>query len=47
MVGAPETESSSLLVHEVSKSFPAPDDQLTQRQALRNISLSIAPGELV
>jgi ABC-type nitrate/sulfonate/bicarbonate transport system ATPase subunit len=31
----------------VSKSFPAPDDPFTRRQALSNISLSIAPGELV
>ena len=47
MVGAAETELSSLLVHEVSKSFPAPDNPLTRRQALGNISLSMAPGELV
>src|SRR6266480_5096182 len=42
-----ETEPSSLRVQNVSKSFPAPDDPLTRRQALSNISLSIAPGELV
>src|SRR5256885_12528005 len=47
MVALAETEASSLRVHEVSKSFPAPDDPLTRRQALSNISLSIAPGELV
>jgi len=47
MVALAETEASSLRVHEVSKSFPAPDDSLTRRQALSNISLSIAPGELV
>jgi sulfonate transport system ATP-binding protein len=47
MVALAETESSSLRVQQVSKSFPAPDDPLTRRQALRNISLSIAPGELV
>ena len=47
MVALAQNEPSSLRVREVSKSFPAPDDQLTQRQALRNISLSIAPGELV
>ena len=47
MVALAQNEPSSLRVREVSKSFPAPDDPLTQRQALRNISLSIAPGELV
>ncbi len=47
MVALAETEASSLRVHEVSKSFPAPDDSFTRRQALSNISLSIAAGELV
>jgi ABC-type nitrate/sulfonate/bicarbonate transport system ATPase subunit len=47
MVALAETEASSLRVHEVSKSFPAPDDPFTLRQALSNISLSIAAGELV
>src|SRR5262245_61473273 len=47
MVALAENESSSLRVQQVSKSFPAPDDPLTRRQALSNISLSIAPGELV
>jgi ABC-type nitrate/sulfonate/bicarbonate transport system ATPase subunit len=47
MVALAETESSSLRVQLVSKSFLVPDDPLTQRQALRNISLSIAAGELV
>ena len=47
MVAVAETEPSSLCVQNVSKSFPAPDDPLTRRQALSNISLSIAPGELV
>src|ERR1041384_3930146 len=46
MVALAQNEPSSLRVREVSKSFPAPDDPLTQRQALRNISLSIAAGEL-
>ena len=31
----------------MSKSFPLPDDPLTRRQALSDISLSLAPGELV
>jgi ABC-type nitrate/sulfonate/bicarbonate transport system ATPase subunit len=47
MVALAETESSSLRVQQVSKSFPAPDDPLTRQQALRDISLSISPGELV
>src|SRR6476620_12521514 len=47
MVALAETEASSLGVHWVSKSFPAPDDPFTRRQALSNISLSIAAGELV
>jgi ABC-type nitrate/sulfonate/bicarbonate transport system ATPase subunit len=47
MVALAETEASSLRVHEVSKSFPAPDDPFTRRQALSNISLSIAAGELI
>src|SRR5215469_9754439 len=47
MVGLAEIEPSSLHVQQVSKSFPAPDDPLTRRQALSNISLFIAPGGLV
>jgi sulfonate transport system ATP-binding protein len=47
MVAVAETALSSLRVQDVSKSFPAPDDPLTRRQALSDISLSIAPGELV
>jgi ABC-type nitrate/sulfonate/bicarbonate transport system ATPase subunit len=47
MVASTQTESSSLRVQQVSKSFPAPDDPLTHRQALSNSSLSLAPGELV
>ena len=47
MVALAQNEPSSLRVQEVSKSFSVPDDPLTQRQALRNTSLSLAPGELV
>src|SRR6184192_3146623 len=47
MVAVAETEPSSLRVQQINKSFSAPDDPLTHRQALSNISLSIAPGELV
>jgi ABC-type nitrate/sulfonate/bicarbonate transport system ATPase subunit len=47
MVTLAETEASSMRVEQVSKSFPAPDDPLTRRPALSNISLSVAAGELV
>jgi len=47
MVALAETEPSSVHVQQVTKSFPAPDDPLARRQALGDISLSIAPGELV
>ena len=47
MVGLAEIEPSSLHVQQASKSFPAPDGPLTRRQALSDISLSIAQGELV
>ncbi len=47
MVALAQNEPSSLRVQQISKSFPAPEHPLTRRQALSNISLSIAPGELV
>src|ERR1700751_4152243 len=47
MVALTETEASSLRVDEVSKSFPAPDDPSARREALSNISLYVAAGELV
>ena len=47
MVALTESEASSLRVDEVSKSFPAPDDPVARREALSNISLSVAAGELV
>jgi ABC-type nitrate/sulfonate/bicarbonate transport system ATPase subunit len=47
MVAPAEIEPSSVRVQQVSKSFPLPDDLLTRRQALSDISLSLAPGELV
>ena len=40
-------EASSLQIHDVSKSFPLPEDPLTRRAALRDVSLSLAAGELV
>ena len=47
MVASAESEPSSVRVQQVSKSFPLPDDPLMRRQALSDISLSLAPGELV
>src|SRR6201993_1205865 len=47
MVAPLEIEASSVRVQQVSKSFPLPDDPLTRREALSDISLSLAPGELV
>lgn len=47
MVAVAEAEASSLIVREVKKSFPAPDDPLSRRQVLGGISFSMAAGELV
>src|SRR5438270_3917498 len=47
VVAVAEGKASSLRLHEVSKSFPAPDDPLARHAALRNVSLSLAAGELV
>ncbi len=47
MVAVAEGKASSLRLHEVSKSFPAPDDPLARHAALQNVSLSLAAGELV
>ena len=54
MVAQPETrsadpghEGSSLRIVEVSKEFPTPDDPAGRMTALENVTLSIAPGELV
>jgi sulfonate transport system ATP-binding protein len=47
MVAVAETEASSLLVRDLRKSFPAPDDPLARREALGGISFSLAAGELV
>ncbi|HEX3620134.1 MAG TPA: ABC transporter ATP-binding protein [Candidatus Udaeobacter sp.] len=47
MVAPVEIEASSVRVQQISKSFPVPDDPLTRREALSDISLSLAPGELV
>jgi len=47
MVAVTETEASSLLVRDLKKSFPAPDDPLVRREVLGGISFSLAAGELV
>jgi ABC-type nitrate/sulfonate/bicarbonate transport system ATPase subunit len=47
MVAPAETEASSLVVREVKKSFPAPDNTFSRRQVLDGVSFSLAAGELV
>jgi ABC-type nitrate/sulfonate/bicarbonate transport system ATPase subunit len=47
MVAAAENSAASLIVREVKKSFPAPENQLSRRQVLDGISFSLAAGELV
>src|SRR3954471_19470432 len=47
MVAAAGADASSLRVHEVTKSFPLPEDPAARRLALDAVSLSLAPGELV
>ncbi|MEY2547299.1 MAG: sulfonate transport system ATP-binding protein [Verrucomicrobiota bacterium] len=47
MVALAAAESAALSLRGISKSFAAPDDPLTRRLVLSDISLSLAPGELV
>jgi ABC-type nitrate/sulfonate/bicarbonate transport system ATPase subunit len=47
MVVVTEVEASSLVVRDVRKSFPAPDNPLSRRQVLGGVSFSLAAGELV
>jgi ABC-type nitrate/sulfonate/bicarbonate transport system ATPase subunit len=47
MVEAAEIEAASLIVRDVRKSFPAPEDPLSRRQVLDDVSFSLSPGELV
>ena len=47
MVAPAETEASSLVVREVRKSFPAPDNPLSRRQVLDGVSFSLGAGELI
>ena len=47
MVASVEVEASSLVVRDVRKSFPAPDNPLSRRQVLDGVSFSLAAGELI
>lgn len=47
MVAAAEIGAASLVVRDVTKSFPAPENPLSRRQVLEKISFSLAAGELV
>jgi ABC-type nitrate/sulfonate/bicarbonate transport system ATPase subunit len=47
MVMLTDSEASSVRIRELNKSFPAPDHPFTRRAVLRDISLSLAAGELV
>ena len=47
MVAMTEAAAAALVVRDVKKSFPAPDNPLSRRQALEGVSFSIAAGELV
>src|ERR1700745_1924477 len=46
MVAVAGAEASSLIVRDLRKSFPAPDDPLARRQVLDGVSFSLAAGEL-
>jgi ABC-type nitrate/sulfonate/bicarbonate transport system ATPase subunit len=47
MVAVAEIEAASLIVRDVRKSFPAPENPLSRRQVLDGVSFSLSPGELV
>jgi ABC-type nitrate/sulfonate/bicarbonate transport system ATPase subunit len=47
MVAPAEVEASSLVVRDVRKSFPAPDNPLSRRQVLDGVSFSLGAGELI
>jgi sulfonate transport system ATP-binding protein len=46
VVAAAGIDASSLRVHEITKSFPLPEDAAARRLALDEVSLSMAAGEL-
>ena len=47
MVAVAEIDAASLVVRDVKKSFPAPENPLSRRQVLDGVSFSLAAGELV
>jgi len=47
VVAFAETDTSTLRIREIRKSFPAPDDPVKKRLVLDGISFSVAAGELV
>jgi ABC-type nitrate/sulfonate/bicarbonate transport system ATPase subunit len=47
MVAVAEFEAASLIVRDVKKSFPAPENPLSHRLVLDGISFSLTAGELV
>lgn len=47
MVAIAQVDAASLVVRDVKKSFPAPDNPLSRRQALDEVTFSVAAGELV
>ena len=47
MVAVAEIDAASLVVRDVKKGFPAPENLLSRRQVLDGISFSLAAGELV
>ncbi|PYL97253.1 MAG: ABC transporter ATP-binding protein [Verrucomicrobia bacterium] len=47
MVAPAEIEASSLVLCDVRKSFPAPDNPLSRRQVLDGVSFSLGAGELI
>ena len=47
MVSESATEGASLRILNITKDFPAPEDAGVRNRALDDVSLSLAPGELV
>src|SRR5438270_3347305 len=47
MVAIAQVDAAALVVRDVKKSFPAPDNRLSRRQVLEGVSFSLAAGELV
>jgi sulfonate transport system ATP-binding protein len=47
MVAIAQVDAASLVVRDVKKSFPAPDNLLSRRQVLDGVTFLVAAGELV